>query len=71
MIHQEGYTRRLKNRNMYSVRTADPKVTMLLKGDILLEWPAGSGQAVSVANLFQEQEKKKHAENNKTPDGVA
>lgn len=70
MTHTEGHTRRLKH-NMYSVRTHDPVVTMLLKGDTLLEWPVGSGQAVSVANLFQAQEKNKHAENNKTPDGVA
>lgn len=70
-MEKEGHIRRLKNKTMYSVRTADPKVTMLLKEDTLLEWPVGSGKGLPVSKLFQMQEKEKHAQNNKTPDGVA
>lgn len=70
-MEKEGHIRRLKNKTMYSVRTADPKVTMLLKGDTLLEWPVGSGKGLPVFKVFQIQEKEKHAQNNKTPDGVA
>ena len=70
-MEKEGHIRRLKNKNMYSVRTADPKVTMLLKGDTLLEWPVGSGKGIPVSKIFFIQEKEKHAQNNKTPDGVA
>lgn len=67
----EGDIRRLKNKSMYSVRTADPKVTMLLKEDTLLEWPVGSGKGVPVSKLFQMQEKAKHAQNRPDPNGVA
>jgi len=70
-MSQEGSIRRLKNPDMYAVRTADPKVTMLLKGDSLLEWPVGSGKGVRVSRLFQNQEKERHAKNSPTPNGAA
>lgn len=70
-MHKEGHIRRLKNPRMYAVRTADPKVTLLLKEDVLLEWPVGSGKGVPIAKLFQIQEKALHAQNRPNPDGVA
>lgn len=70
-MEKEGHIRRMKNKNMYSVQTADPKVTMLLRGDILLEWPVGSKKGMAVSKIFQIQEKEKHAKNHQIPDGVA
>lgn len=70
-MDQEGRIRRLKNRNMYSVRTADPKVTMLLRGDVSLEWPVGSEIGVRVSELFQKQAKEVHVKNHPTPDEPA
>ena len=70
-MSQEGSIRRLKNPDMYVVRTADPKVTMLLKEDALLEWPVGSGKGVRVSRLLQNQEKERHAKNSPTPNGAA
>ena len=70
-MSDEGIIRRLKNKTMYAVRTADPKITLLLKENTLLEWPVGSGTAISVARLFQIQEKDRHAKDRPTPDGAA
>jgi len=70
-MNNEGFIRRLKNKTMYSVQTADPKITMLLRGDASLEWPVGSGTAVCVSKLFQIQERDRNAKNRPTPDGAA
>jgi len=70
-MHKEGMIRRLKNPDMYSVQTADPKVTMLLKEDTLLEWPVGSGKGIPVSKIFQKQEKERHAKDHETPDSSA